>query len=60
MEGAVVLMSHLGRPKDGPEGKFSLRHLVSHLSEAFGTEVKFTEDCIGAEGIKNVYQFKGG
>jgi len=58
--GAVVLMSHLGRPKDGPEGKFSLRHLVSHLSEAFGTEVKFTEDCIGAEGKKKSTNLKAG
>jgi len=58
--GAVVLMSHLGRPKDGPEGKFSLRHLVSHLSEVFGTEVKFTNDCIGAEGKKMSANLKAG
>lgn len=48
--GAVVLMSHLGRPKEGPEDKFSLRHLVSHLSEVFGTDVKFANDCIGSTG----------
>ena len=47
--GAVVLMSHLGRPKDGLEEKFSLRHLVTHLSEVFGTEVKFATDCIGED-----------
>lgn len=58
--GAVVLMSHLGRPKDGPEGKFSLRHLVAHLSEVFGTEVKFTDDCIGAEGKKMSANLKAG
>ncbi len=58
--GAVVLMSHLGRPKDGPEGKFSLRHLVAHLSEVFGAEVKFTDDCIGAEGKKMSTNLKAG
>lgn len=47
--GSVVLMSHLGRPKDGPEDKFSLKHLIAHLSEVFNTEVKFATDCIGEE-----------
>jgi len=45
--GAVVLMSHLGRPKSGPEDKYSLKHLVKHLSEIFEREVKFSDDCIG-------------
>ncbi len=45
--GSAVLMSHLGRPKTGPEEKFSLKHIVSRLSEVFGTEVKFATDCIG-------------
>lgn len=47
--GSVILMSHLGRPKNGPEDKFSLKHLVSTLSEKFGIDVKFAQDCIGAE-----------
>jgi phosphoglycerate kinase len=47
--GSVILMSHLGRPKNGPEDKFSLKHLVPSLSERFGVEVKFAQDCIGAE-----------
>ncbi len=48
--GSVILMSHLGRPKNGPENKFSLKHLVSHLKELLGdTEVLFSEDCIGEE-----------
>lgn len=47
--GSAVLMSHLGRPKDGPEEKFSLKHLVSRLSEVFGTNVKFANDCVGDE-----------
>jgi len=47
--GSVILMSHLGRPKSGPEEKFSLKHLVNHLSEKLGVPVHFTGDCIGAE-----------
>src|ERR1700761_3073730 len=49
--GAVILMSHLGRPKDGPEDKFSLRHLVPHLSDLLGQQVEFANDCIGQEAI---------
>lgn len=49
--GSAILMSHLGRPKDGPEEKFSLKHLVSTLSERFGTTVKFAEDCVGQDAI---------
>lgn len=47
--GAVVLMSHLGRPKEGAENKFSLRHLVNHLSRVFDRPVQFANDCIGEE-----------
>lgn len=45
--GSVILMSHLGRPKDGPAAKYSLKHLVAHLSELLGTTVLFADDCIG-------------
>ncbi|KHJ38953.1 phosphoglycerate kinase [Pedobacter glucosidilyticus] len=47
--GAVILMSHLGRPKDGPTNKYSLQHIVKHLSTLLGKEVAFADDCIGAE-----------
>ena len=47
--GAVILMSHLGRPKSGPEEKFSLKHVIPYLSEQLGQEVKFASDCIGEE-----------
>ena len=48
--GKVILMSHLGRPKNGPEDKFSLKHLVNHLSELLGgTTVLFANDCIGEQ-----------
>src|ERR1700757_1440035 len=49
--GAVILMSHLGRPKGGPEDKFSLRHLVPHLSDLLGQQVEFANDCIGQEAV---------
>jgi phosphoglycerate kinase len=55
--GAAILMSHLGRPKEGPEEKFSLKHLVSYLSDKLGTSVKYAEDCIGSaaeEKAKNL------
>ncbi len=45
--GSVILMSHLGRPKTGYEEKFSLKHLVRHLSKLTGAPVKFADDCIG-------------
>jgi len=47
--GSAILMSHLGRPKSGPEEKFSLRHVIPVLSEHLGKEVLFAEDCIGEE-----------
>ena len=48
--GMVILMSHFGRPKDGPEDKYSLKHLIDHLSELLGgTGVFFAKDCIGEQ-----------
>lgn len=44
--GAVILMSHLGRPKGGPDDKFSLKHIVGDLSRMLDQEVKFADDCI--------------
>jgi phosphoglycerate kinase len=46
--GSVILMSHLGRPKDGPTNKYSLVHLVAHLSELLARPVQFAADCIGS------------
>jgi len=45
--GSAILMSHLGRPKEGPVDKFSLRHIISDLENAVGTKVQFADDCIG-------------
>ena len=43
--GSVVLMSHLGRPKEGPEEKYSLKHIIAHTSKVLGVDVKFASDC---------------
>lgn len=56
--GSVILMSHLGRPKDGPTDKYSLRHLVPHLEQLINEggdqhiPVLFADDCIGAQAIE--------
>jgi phosphoglycerate kinase len=51
--GSVILMSHLGRPKDGPAEKYSLKHLVVHLRRLVnGETVLFANDCIGEETYK--------
>jgi len=48
--GSVILMSHLGRPKDGPTEKYSLKHLVVHLRKLLqGATILFAKDCIGEE-----------
>jgi len=58
--GSVILMSHLGRPKDGPIEKYSLRHLVTPLSIVFGVKVKFAPDCIGKEAVTLASELKAG
>ena len=58
--GSVILMSHLGRPKNGPEDKFSLKHLVNHLSKVLNKKVKFVADCIGTEVETTVSGLKAG
>ena len=50
--GSVILMSHLGRPKEGPAEKYSLKHILPHLSKLLGTEVQFANDCIGDEAVQ--------
>ena len=47
--GSAILMSHLGRPKSGPEEKFSLKHVIPVLSDHLGLDVQFADDCIGEE-----------
>ncbi|MBK6835000.1 MAG: phosphoglycerate kinase [Bacteroidetes bacterium] len=50
--GSLVLMSHLGRPKEGPTNKYSLQHIVADLTKTIGVEVKFANDCISEEAFK--------
>ena len=58
--GSCVLMSHLGRPKEGPEDKFSLRHTLKKTEELLGKPVKFAGDCIGEEAFKASSELKPG
>ena len=64
--GSVILMSHFGRPKDGPTDKFSLEHLVNHLHELLNgdgnntTKVFFADNCIGAQAVLTANMLKPG
>lgn len=58
--GSVILMSHLGRPKDGPVEKYSLKHIVGYLSAKTGKQVKFADDCIGQSAIELSSQLQPG
>ena len=58
--GSVIIGSHLGRPKKGPEDKFSLKHIVAHLSELLGQPVKFVDDSKGDKVKAAVAELKPG
>src|SRR5450755_2940264 len=59
--GSAILMSHLGRPKNGPEDKSSLNHLIKHLSELLGgTTLLFANDCIGEQAYTTAGMLKPG
>lgn len=64
--GSVILMSHLGRPKPNAldtnffDKKFSLKHIVDHLSKAIGVTVSFTENCIGEKATTAAAALKNG
>lgn len=59
--GMVILMSHLGRPKEGPTEKYSLKHLVPHLSELLGgSTVLFANDCIGEQAALTASMMRPG
>jgi len=58
--GRVILVSHLGRPKDGPADKFSLAPVQKKLSELMGKPIQFVKDCIGPEVEKTVASLKDG
>ena len=58
--GSVILMSHLGRPKGGPEDKYSLKHILGDLSRMLDLEVKFADDCIGEQAVKKAANLSPG
>ncbi len=50
--GKVILMSHFGRPKDGPTDKYSLKHLVKHIGSLLNKDILFADDCIGTKAYE--------
>lgn len=58
--GSVIIMSHLGRPKNGPDASFSLRHIVPHLSSLLNVSVDFASDCIGDEAVEKARELEAG
>jgi phosphoglycerate kinase len=57
--GSVIIGSHLGRPK-GVADKFSLKHIVDHVSKSLGVEVQFANDCMGEEAVAKSAALKPG
>ena len=57
--GAVVLMSHLGRPK-GVDANYSMKHIVEKVADVIGVQVKFVPDCIGEKVNKAVNNLQNG
>ncbi|MDG1423180.1 MAG: phosphoglycerate kinase [Flavobacteriaceae bacterium] len=57
--GAVVLMSHLGRPK-GVDANYSMKHIVEKVADIIGVQVKFVPDCIGEKVNKAVNNLQNG
>lgn len=58
--GAVILMSHLGRPDGTPQDKYSLRHVVPAIEKILGQKIKFAADCMGEETKKMAAGLKPG
>jgi phosphoglycerate kinase len=58
--GSIVLMSHLGRPKDGPTNKYSLKHIVAEVSRQLEVAVDFADDCIGEKAFQLSANLKAG
>jgi len=57
---AVILFSHLGRPKGGPDPKYSMKPVADYLGTLMGKPVKFAEDCVGAPAEKAAASLKAG
>lgn len=58
--GSVILMSHLGRPKNGPEDKSSLRHIIPAIEKELGVKVQFADDCMGEQAKEKAAALKPG
>jgi len=58
--GKAIIMSHLGRPKNGFEEKFSLKHTIKNLSNLLDTEVGFSVDCIGKNTLTDISKMENG
>ncbi|CAA7195155.1 phosphoglycerate kinase [Chryseobacterium potabilaquae] len=58
--GAVILMTHLGRPKGEIKDEFSLKHILDEVSHVLGREVKFVNDCVGEDAEKAASELKSG
>ena len=58
--GKAIIMSHLGRPENGFEEKFSLKHTTKHLSNLLETEVGFSVDCIGRKTLTDISKMENG
>jgi len=58
--GSCILMSHLGRPKEGPEEKYSLKHTIKTTEKLLGCAVQFANDCIGEEARQKSAALKPG
>ncbi len=58
--GSAILMSHLGRPKSGPEEKFSMKHVIPVLSDHLGMDIQFANDCAGEEAVSKSTALKPG
>ena len=58
--GKVIIMSHLGRPKNGFEEKFSLKHTLKHLSDLLKTKVSFSAECVGKNTLIDISKMENG
>ncbi|MBP1740422.1 MAG: phosphoglycerate kinase, partial [Deltaproteobacteria bacterium] len=57
---AVILMSHLGRPKEGPDPKYSMKPTAARLTELLGKPVAFADDCVGPKAEAAASSLKPG
>jgi phosphoglycerate kinase len=58
--GSVILMAHLGRPKEGPTNKYSLKHTIKTISDLVGMPILFADDCISDESFQLSSSLKPG